>query len=78
VGGVLPLDVPLSTTCPACDGTGGFVFDCDRCGGDGQIERRLPVPLRLPPAVRDGTVFQVVVDDPSVVSILLTIHIRRN
>jgi molecular chaperone DnaJ len=77
-GGVLPLDVPLSITCPSCDGTGGFVFDCDRCGGDGQIERRLPVPLRLPPGVRDGTVFQVVLDDPSVVSILLTIHIRRN
>jgi DnaJ-class molecular chaperone len=76
-GGVLPLDVPLTTTCPSCDGTGGYVFDCDRCFGDGQIQRRLPVPLRLPEGVKDGTVFQVVLDDPSVVSVLLTIHIRR-
>src|SRR5262245_11870401 len=50
-GGILPLDVPLSMTCPSCDGTGGFVFDCGRCGGDGRIERRLPLPLRIPRGV---------------------------
>ena len=77
-GGILPLDVPLSMTCPSCDGTGGFVFDCGRCGGDGRIERRLPLPLRIPPGVPEGTVFQVALDDdPAVASVLLTIHIRR-
>src|SRR5207247_8921536 len=74
-GGVLPLDVPLLAMCPACDGTGGFVFDCDRCGGEGKIERRLPVPVRVPARVRDGTVFQISIDDPVVVSILLTVHV---
>jgi len=74
-GGVLPLDVPLLAMCPACDGTGGFVFDCDRCGGEGKIERRLPVPVRIPARVRDGTVFQISIDDPVVVSILLTVHV---
>jgi molecular chaperone DnaJ len=77
VGGVLALDVPISATCPACEGTGGFVFDCGRCGGEGKIERRFPVPLRIPPNVQEGTVFQVAVDDPSVLSILLTVHIRQ-
>jgi DnaJ-class molecular chaperone len=76
-GGVLALDVPVSATCPSCEGTGGFVFDCGRCGGEGKIERRLPVPLRIPPRVGEGTVFQVAVDDPSVLSILLTVHIRQ-
>ena len=77
-GGILPLDVPLSMTCPSCDGTGGFVFDCGRCGGDGRIERRLPLPLRIPRGVAEGTVFQVALDDdPAVASVLLTIHIRR-
>jgi molecular chaperone DnaJ len=75
-GGVLPLDVPLPSTCPACDGTGGFVFDCPRCGGEGKVERRLPVPIRIPANVPDGTVFQLAVDDPAVLSVLLTVHIR--
>lgn len=76
-GGILPLDVPLSMTCPVCDGTGGFAFDCGRCGGDGRIERRLPLPLRVPAGVTNGTVFQVALDDdPAVASVLLTIHIR--
>lgn len=74
-GGVLPLDVPLVTACPACEGTGGFVFDCDSCGGDGTVSRRLPIPVRIPPGVRDGTVFQVRVDEPAVESVLLTVHI---
>lgn len=75
-GGLLPLEVPLLTTCPACDGTGGFVFDCGRCGGEGKVERRLPVPVRIPAGIRDGTVFQVAVDDRSVMSIVLTVHVR--
>jgi molecular chaperone DnaJ len=76
-GGVLSLDVPISSTCPSCEGTGGFVFDCDRCGGEGKVERRLPVPLRIPPRIGEGTVFQVAVDDPAVLSTLLTVHIRQ-
>jgi DnaJ-class molecular chaperone len=75
-GGVLPLDVPLLATCPACDGTGGNVFDCHRCGGEGKVERRLPVPIRIPAGIPDGTVFQLAVDDPAVLSVLLTVHVR--
>jgi DnaJ-class molecular chaperone len=75
-GGVLPLDVPVSATCQVCQGTGGTIFDCERCQGDGKVSRRLPVPVRIPPRVRDGEVFQVTTDDPVVPSILLTVHIR--
>jgi molecular chaperone DnaJ len=75
-GGVLPLDVPVSATCEVCQGTGGTIFDCERCQGDGKVSRRLPVPVRIPPRVRDGQVFQVTTDDPVVPSILLTVHIR--
>jgi molecular chaperone DnaJ len=76
VGGVLPLDLPIVASCQSCEGTGGFVFDCERCGGEGKVARRYPVPVRLPPGVRDGTVFQVAVDDPAVLSVILTVHIR--
>jgi DnaJ-class molecular chaperone len=76
-GGVLPLDVPLSAICPLCGGTGGFIFDCLRCQGEGKVEKRLPLPVRIPAGVRDGAVFQVSVDDPAVLSILLTVHVGR-
>lgn len=75
-GGVLPLDVPLSASCAACEGTGGAVFNCPVCSGEGKLERRLPVSLRIPRGIRDGTVFQIDVDDPAITSVLLTVHIR--
>jgi DnaJ-class molecular chaperone len=66
----------VSSTCQICQGTGGTIFDCDSCQGEGKVNRRLPVPVRIPPRVRDGQVFQVTTDDPVVPSILLTVHIR--
>jgi molecular chaperone DnaJ len=75
-GGVLPLDIPLSATCCACEGTGGDSFGCPVCGGEGALERRLPVTLRIPPGTRGGTLFHVEVDDPVVVSVYLTVSIR--
>jgi DnaJ-class molecular chaperone len=76
-GTVLSLDVPVTATCDACGGTGGSVFDCDRCLGEGKVARRLPVPVHVPAGLREGAVFQVRTDDPAVPSILLTVHVRR-
>jgi molecular chaperone DnaJ len=76
-GGVLSLDVPVTSRCGACGGTGGPFLDCDRCLGEGKIGRRLPVPVRIPSGVRDGAVFQVRTDDPAVPSLVLTIHLRQ-
>jgi DnaJ-class molecular chaperone len=53
------------------------VFDCERCLGEGTIERRMPLPVQIPAGVRDGAVFQVSVDDHTVRTILLTVHLRR-
>ena len=76
-GTVVSLDVPVTATCDACGGTGGSVFDCGRCQGEGKVSRRLPVPVHVPAGLRDGAVFQVRTDDPAVPSILLTVHLRR-
>lgn len=77
-GGVVSLDVPVTATCDGCEGTGGALFDCDRCQGEGKVGRRMPVPVHIPPGVRDGAVFEVRTDDPAVPSILLTVHLRRD
>jgi molecular chaperone DnaJ len=76
-GAVLSIDVPVTATCDACGGTGGTVFDCGHCQGEGKVGRRLPVPVHVPAGIREGTVFQVRTDDPAVPSILLTVHLRR-
>ncbi|HEX9189623.1 MAG TPA: DnaJ domain-containing protein, partial [Vicinamibacteria bacterium] len=76
-GTQLSLDVPVTATCDACGGTGGSLFDCARCVGEGKVARRLPVPVHVPAGLREGAVFQVRTDDPAVPSILLTVHLRR-
>jgi len=76
-GTVLSLDVPVTGACDACSGTGGSLFDCDRCGGEGRVLRRLPVPVHVPAGLREGSVFEVRTDEPAVPSILLTVHLRR-
>ncbi len=76
-GTVLSLDVPVTAACDACSGTGGSLFDCGRCGGEGRVIRRLPVPVHVPPGLREGSVFQVRTDQPSVPTVLLTVHLRR-
>jgi len=76
-GTVLSLDVPVTSVCDSCDGTGGDLFDCDSCQGDGKVGRRLPVPVHVPPFTREGTVFEVRTDDPATPSLLLTVHLRR-
>jgi DnaJ-class molecular chaperone len=76
-GAVLPLDVPVTSTCDSCQGTGGSLFDCDRCSGEGKIVRRLPVPVHVPSGTREGAVFEVRTGDPAVPCVLIAVHVRR-
>ena len=77
-GGVLPVDVPLGRTCRRCEGTGGAMFDCEACDGEGWNTRRMPLHVRIPPGVRTGAVFEVHVDDPGVRSVLLTVTVHSH
>jgi molecular chaperone DnaJ len=60
LGGTLPLDVPLSMPCPCCDGE-DFGF-CAMCGGEGALEERVPIRVRIPAGVRSGTTLQIQLD----------------
>jgi DnaJ-class molecular chaperone len=74
-GGVLPLRVPVRFGCPACAGNGGFVFPCETCEGDGFLHRRIPCDLALPAGVRDGTVFEVRLQRPVPMTLLLSVTV---
>src|SRR5947208_624647 len=54
--GRVPIDVPVATICPTCEGSGvsGF-FTCDDCAGHGMSWQRVRVDVLLRPPVRDGT-----------------------
>jgi molecular chaperone DnaJ len=74
-GGLLPLDIPLHLACPTCSGFGGFLSACPMCQGDGEIERRVPCVLELPPGVRDGTVFQIRLERPAPLTLLVSVSV---
>jgi len=77
VGGTLPLDIPLRQRCRDCSGSGsaGMHWLCGACDGEGTRPIRVPLALRIPPGLKDGSIFQVRLDDPVRVSIMLAVHI---
>ena len=77
-GGMLPLEIPVHSTCRECRGDGGTFWTCAGCDGSGVRTRRVPVALRIPAGVRDGTVFQLRVDDVARTTVFLAVHILRH
>lgn len=64
VGGILPIDVPAFSACPACGGSSKDWFSfCRACDGAGVLEGRWTARLQLPRLVRDGTVWEVSVPE---------------
>lgn len=64
-GVVVPLDVPVRRTCPACGGRGEVWAErCGGCGGTGAALARHPVQLVVPPRVIDGARFYLSVSAP--------------
>jgi DnaJ-class molecular chaperone len=59
-GGVISLDIPISSPCLACGGSGrDWMFPCFDCRGLGLIETLRAVNIRFPPQVQSGTVIEV-------------------
>jgi DnaJ-class molecular chaperone len=74
-GGVLPLRLPMRFPCSSCSASGGFAFPCEVCDGDGFVSRRVACDLTLPPGVRDGAVFELRVQRPVPMTLLLSVTI---
>ena len=46
----------VERTCPSCRGVGEVIADpCDKCRGEGRVERRKSLQVRVPPGVDEGT-----------------------
>ena len=46
----------VERTCPACHGNGSAISDpCDHCQGEGRVERRKQLSVKVPAGVDDGT-----------------------
>jgi hypothetical protein len=78
-GLVLPLDVPVRSTCSECGGRGEtWTERCVGCNGTGQSQVTQSVKLTLPRGIADGARvrFRVKASDGSFVRVLVRIAIR--
>jgi molecular chaperone DnaJ len=64
-GVTVPLDVPVRSTCPLCDGRGeSWMESCRGCGGTGQWHLPHRVRLSVPAGVTDGMRFHFTINAP--------------
>ena len=46
----------VASTCPRCNGTGQILSNpCKRCGGDGRVQHRTKLKVRIPAGIEDGS-----------------------
>ena len=46
----------VASTCPRCNGTGQIVKNpCKRCGGEGRMQNRTKLKVRIPAGIEDGS-----------------------
>ncbi|HWF83718.1 MAG TPA: hypothetical protein VG222_02680 [Vicinamibacterales bacterium] len=75
-GLVVPLEVPVRGTCPACGGRGEIWAErCSACRGTGDALFQHPVRLTLPAGVADGARFRFRVSSPHAPSVRVEVRI---
>ena len=75
-GGVLPLSYPVPARCRFCGGTGLTGRSvCASCHGQGIVEKKETVRIRVPQGVRNGSVFEVVTNNPESPGVVLRVLI---
>lgn len=75
-GCVVPVGVPVFARCPRCRGTGhDWVFPCLNCQQQGLIETEVSVPVRIPPLVTPGAIFELPLDGLGIHNFFLRLHV---
>jgi molecular chaperone DnaJ len=76
-GGTVPLSMPIFYPCPVCHGSGrDWLFPCTYCGEQGVVEEEEIVRVRIPSAVRDGTVVEIPLRGLGIHNLYLRLYIR--
>jgi molecular chaperone DnaJ len=76
-GCAVSIGVPTSAECVACGGSGRqWLYPCKPCGESGFVEDELPVTIRIPPLVADGTIFEIPLDALGVHNLALRLGTR--
>jgi len=75
-GLIVPLEVPVRGTCPACGGRGEtWTEPCRRCLGTGDSFFCHPVRITLPARVADGATFRFRLRSPHVGSVRVEVRV---
>lgn len=75
-GCLISVGVPVFAWCSRCRGTGhDWVFPCLHCQQQGIIESEVPVPVRIPPLVTPGAVFELPLDGLGIHNFFLRLHV---
>ena len=80
-GPVVPIEVPIRTTCPDCGGRGEtWAEPCDRCDGTGASIVKHALRIPLPPGIADGARvrFRVTSTDAPSVRVELRVSVRSS
>lgn len=76
-GGTLTLGVPVFAPCEDCQGAGRVMaYRCSECMGSGMCEQERPARIHIPPAIEDGTIFQVPLSGLGIDNLYLEVRVR--
>lgn len=75
-GGVLPVTLPVFCQCPVCQGTGeDWLFTCLECHGQGLIELRQTIRIKIPPGISPPAVFELPLRGLGIHNFYLRVHV---
>jgi molecular chaperone DnaJ/curved DNA-binding protein len=75
-GCIVPVGVPVFTSCPHCAGTGrDWIFPCAYCLQQGVVEGEACVRVRIPPMAPQGSTYELPLQGLGIHNFFLRLHV---